>query len=77
MQPGELDLTRHSVWLESETDFAGWRDAARRLALNEVRPEDISWHVAAGSDRPLSDLPNVPQGAQLVVPRDFIGHAET
>lgn len=77
MRPAEFDLTRHTVWLESQTDFAGWRDAARRLALNEVRPEDVSWRVVAGLDRPPSDLPDVPQGAELIVPRDFIGHAET
>ncbi|GLQ81298.1 uracil-DNA glycosylase [Mesorhizobium huakuii] len=77
MPPAELKLARYGVLLESETDFAGWRDAARRLALNEVRPEDISWHVAAGSGRPPSDLPAVPDGVQLVVPRDFIEHAET
>ncbi|TGV16919.1 uracil-DNA glycosylase, partial [Mesorhizobium sp. M4B.F.Ca.ET.143.01.1.1] len=57
MLTAELDLARYTVWLESQTDFAGWRDAARRLALNEVRPEDIGWRVAAGSDRPQSDLP--------------------
>ncbi|AZV18428.1 UdgX family uracil-DNA binding protein [Mesorhizobium sp. M7A.F.Ce.TU.012.03.2.1] len=75
MRPAELDLVRYSVRLDSETDFAGWRDAARRLALNEVRPEDVGWHVAPGSDQ--AELPEVPAGAQLVVPRDFIGHAET
>ncbi|TSE06178.1 UdgX family uracil-DNA binding protein [Mesorhizobium intechi] len=77
MQPAELNLVRYKVLLESETDFAGWRDAARRLALNEVRPEDVSWHVAAGADRTQRDLPAPPADAQLVVPRDFIGHAET
>ncbi|UVK39231.1 UdgX family uracil-DNA binding protein [Mesorhizobium sp. AR10] len=75
MQPAELDLARYYVRLDSETDFAGWRDAARRLALDEVRPEDISWSVAADSDQ--AYLPAVPTGAQLVVPRDFIEHAQT
>ena len=75
MRPAELDLARYRVRLDSETDFAGWRDAARRLALNEVRPEDVDWHVAPGSDQ--AELPEVPARAQLVVPRDFIGHAET
>ncbi|RUZ74467.1 DUF4130 domain-containing protein [Mesorhizobium sp. M7A.F.Ca.US.006.01.1.1] len=75
MQPAEFNLARYNVRLDSETDFSGWRDAARRLALNEVGPEDISWHVAPGSNQ--SDLPEVPAGAQLVVPRDLIGHAET
>lgn len=75
MRPAELDLARYRVRLDSETDFAGWRDAARRLALNEVRPEDVDWHVAPGSEQ--AQLPEVPAGAQLVVPRDFLGHAET
>ncbi|UVK43210.1 UdgX family uracil-DNA binding protein [Mesorhizobium sp. AR07] len=75
MQPAQLDLARYSVRLDSETDFTGWRDAARRLALNEVRPEDISWHVAPNSNQ--TDLPVAPAGAQLVVPRDFIERAET
>ena len=77
MQPAELNLARYSVWLDSETDFAGWRDAARRLALNEVPPDDVSWSVASEPQHSPSDLPAVPPGAQLVVPRDFIGRAET
>jgi DNA polymerase len=75
MQPAQLNLARYSVRLASETDFAGWRDAARQLALNEVPPEDIAWGVEPGVAQ--ADLPSVPPGTQLVVPRDFIGHAET
>ena len=74
MRPAQFDFARYSVRLDSETDFSGWRDAARRLALNEVRPEDIGWHVEPSSNQ--SDLPAVPAGVQLVVPRDFIEHAE-
>jgi DNA polymerase len=77
MQPAQLPLARFSVRLESETDFAGWRDAARRLASNEVRPEDVSWHVAVASDSSGAELPPVPENVQLKVPRDFIAHAET
>ncbi len=75
MQPAQFNLARYSVRLASQNDFAGWRDAARRLVLNEVGPEDIAWSVAADSDQ--ADLPSVPEGAQLVVSRDFIAHAET
>ena len=77
MQPAQLNLARYSVRLASQTDFAGWRDAARRLALNEVRPEDISWQVE--TDQALHDnrLPVIPAGARLDVPRAFIEHAET
>lgn len=74
MRPARLDLARYTVRLDAETDFSGWRDAARRLALNAVRPEDISWHVEPGSNQ--TDLPDVPAGVQLVVPRDFVEHAE-
>jgi uracil-DNA glycosylase len=35
----------HLITLDSETDFDGWRKAARALALNDVRPADISWTV--------------------------------
>ena len=37
--------TRHTVRLASQTDFAGWRDAARTLALNGVDPADVSWTI--------------------------------
>ncbi|BCG84243.1 uracil-DNA glycosylase [Mesorhizobium sp. 113-3-9] len=77
MRPAELNLARYSIRLDGETDFAGWRDAARRLALNEVRPEDISWHVVSNSDQGQTGLPAIPAGVQLVVSRDFIARAET
>ena len=35
---------RH-ITLAHETDFAGWRAAARRLVLDRVGPEQISWSV--------------------------------
>jgi len=31
--------------LAAETDFAGWRDAARRLRAEGVAPEDVLWTV--------------------------------
>jgi uracil-DNA glycosylase len=36
----------HHITLDSETDFDGWRKAARALALNDVKPSDVTWHVA-------------------------------
>ena len=33
------------IKLAHETDFDGWRDAARRLVLNDVAPSDITWLV--------------------------------
>ena len=60
----QLDLVRFTVALAGETDFAGWRDAARRLALAGVRPEDIGWRV--GSELPSSGFarPRPRRGAQ-------------
>ena len=34
-----------SITLASETDFDGWRKAARALALNEIKPSDVIWSV--------------------------------
>ena len=36
----------HHITLDSETDFDGWRKAARALALSDVKPSDVSWRVA-------------------------------
>ena len=33
------------ILLNSETDFEGWRDAARALALLDVPPDDVMWQV--------------------------------
>jgi len=35
----------HFITLDSETDFDGWRKAARALVLHEVKPADIIWTV--------------------------------
>ena len=36
----------HHIILDSETDFDGWRKAARALALNGVKPADVTWSRA-------------------------------
>ena len=63
------------VRLNDETDFAGWRNAARALLAQKIAPEDIEWRVGEGSNS-LFDTPEfVPaalQGPQFSVPRDFI-----
>ena len=38
MRTALLDLSAYTVQLAGRTDFAGWRDAARRLALADVEP---------------------------------------
>ena len=34
------------ITLDGETDFDGWRKAARALALKDVKPSDVTWRVA-------------------------------
>jgi len=33
------------IILDTETDFDGWRKAARSLVLHHVRPSDVTWSV--------------------------------
>ena len=35
----------HTIVLEHETDFDGWRQAARALVLDNVKPEDVMWSI--------------------------------
>jgi probable DNA metabolism protein len=35
----------HLITLDSETDFEGWRNAARSLVLHEIKPTDVTWIV--------------------------------
>ena len=67
-----------SVSLAGETDFSGWRDAARRLALNNVAPGDVVWRTSANDDlfAEYTPLPEAPRGATLNVSRDFVDRAE-
>ena len=60
MQPALLALSTHTFRLAGETDFGGWRDAARRLALAGVRPEEVAWeveHNESKAELPLMPLP--------------------
>ncbi|WP_296742991.1 UdgX family uracil-DNA binding protein [Mesorhizobium sp.] len=77
MARAQLNLADHLVRLESETDFAGWRDAARQLATNDIPPEDAAWQVDPGADQGGSGLPDCPPGVRLAVPREFVERAET
>lgn len=62
------------VRLEGETDFDGWRAAARRLRLAEVTPEQVVWTVG-GLELPMPPAAAGP-GAPFSVPRDFIELAQ-
>jgi uracil-DNA glycosylase len=57
----------HFITLDSETDFDGWRKAARTLVLNEVTPSDVTWTVRCNApewpEPPAADQPlQTPQG---------------
>jgi uracil-DNA glycosylase len=38
----------HTITLDHDTDFHGWRKAARALVLNGIKPADVTWSVAGG-----------------------------
>jgi len=65
----------HIIPLDSETDFEGWRKAARALVMNDVRPSDVTWKVEG--DEPelfapeTSPLPDAPEGT-FNVPAKFV-----
>jgi DNA polymerase len=69
----------HLITLAHEQDFDGWRTAARTLALADVPPGDISWHVGSSADlfvaRDETPLPAA-TGAAFSVPRSFLTLAE-
>lgn len=67
-----------TVSLAGETDFDGWRDAARRLATNNVQPNDVVWQTGATVEL-FSDetpLPDLRTDVALNVPREFIERAQ-
>lgn len=66
-----LSLAAYAVHLTGPTDFDGWRDAARRLSTNEVKPQDIEWHVGGEGD----ELPAPTPGVELRVSREFVERA--
>src|SRR4051812_18722168 len=41
-----MGVLMHTIVLDGETDFDGWRKAARLLAMNDVAPTDATWIVA-------------------------------
>jgi len=69
----------HAVILAHEQDFAGWRNAARALALRDVAAADVEWRVGGAAPHE----PALPGGDVFHVPRAFvdlaravIGHAD-
>jgi probable DNA metabolism protein len=64
----------HTITLECETDFDGWRKAARALALSDVKPSDVTWTVRGHA--PSALLPEPPQGS-FNVPAKFLALAQS
>src|SRR5262245_18072374 len=66
------------IKLAHETDFDGWRDAARRLVLNDVAPSNVTWLVD-GDQSELFAATAAPATApgQFSVPRAFVELAQT
>jgi DNA polymerase len=71
----------HFITLKSETDFEGWRKAARILALQHVPPSQVSWSVQGDEPElfepsaPVSP-PEAPQGT-FNVPAKFVELAQS
>ncbi|MCV3238355.1 UdgX family uracil-DNA binding protein [Mesorhizobium sp. ZC-5] len=90
MPAQQLNLAHHTILLSGETDFEGWRDAARRLALSGIEPVDVNWTIRPEAERQPDPPPpcgeesgmgeqtrQPPGSTTLRVPRDFIAAAET
>ncbi|MCP4620181.1 MAG: UdgX family uracil-DNA binding protein [Bradyrhizobium sp.] len=66
----------HLITLDHETDFDGWRRAARALVLNDVRPSEVTWEVIrqrrdAREQQTSVIVPALPHGT-FSVPAKFI-----
>lgn len=64
----------HHIILEHETDFDGWRKAARTLVLNDMSPSDVTWRVLDDAPElfePTAPPPEPPHGT-FNVPAKFV-----
>jgi DNA polymerase len=71
----------HFITLDSETDFEGWRNAARALVLNDVNPSDVTWTVQGNEPElfePSAETPplEMPRGT-FNVPAKFVELAQS
>lgn len=65
------------VRLATETDFAGWRQAARGLRAAAIAPESVLWTVDGEADLfGESPTPQPVGGGAFTVPREFVEVAE-
>jgi DNA polymerase len=78
---GEYQM--HVITLDSETDFDGWRNAARALVLHEVKPADVTWAVRGNAPELFvpeaeTGLPEPTQAtASFNVPSKFVELAQS
>ena len=76
-EPPTIALTR-TVTLAGPDDFAGWRAAARALALERVPPGEVQWVIGeGGGDLFGAPPPPADNGPAFSVPRAFLTLAET
>jgi DNA polymerase len=69
----------HLIILDSETDFDGWRKAARTLALHDAAPSEVRWVVQGQMPPGLSEpavLPPVETESTFNVPANFLALAQ-
>jgi uracil-DNA glycosylase len=64
----------HHITLGSETDFDGWRKAARALVLNQVKSSEVIWSVRGHAAKPVepSATPLEPARDTFKVPARFV-----
>lgn len=70
----------HFITLDHETDFIGWRNAARALALNDVKPTDVTWRVRGNAPElfePTAPPSEPPHRVTFNVSGKFIELAQT
>lgn len=65
----------HHITLDHETDFDGWRQAARALVLNDVKPSDVTWMVRDNAPR-LFDQSLEARNGTFSVPAKFVELAQ-
>ncbi|MEA2881707.1 MAG: uracil-DNA glycosylase [Bradyrhizobium sp.] len=69
----------HFISLANETDFVGWRTAARALALNDVAPAEVTWTVEGNEPElfePAELAPLAPAHGTFTVPARFVELAQ-
>lgn len=66
----------HHIILDNETDFDGWRNAARALVLNDIKPADVTWIVRGGEpelfEAPAGEAPIEPAQGTFSVSAKFV-----